>query len=265
MNVMNSVSAVEPQRSDYAALIRRVASLLLVVLAIGLGSLQAAAQVIVVQSTAKSVRAGSALSNDAKVLIPAGAKAVFVLPSGATRTVSGPFDGRAGDLTKGVKANPGVFEAVKRYVQTGGSSQKSVGAVRSAAAPLALGKPLPFSWRTVPLSSNGDVCLERGVSVELVRSRTAKAQTITVVDMKTKQRAKAVFAAGQGTAAWPPEIAMQAGTTYALLTAGRRARQIRLRLISPLPPPEDVLQVLHHQRCQGQFRNWIRSMQLASK
>lgn len=222
------------------------------------------AQVIVVQSTAKGVTAGTLLANDTKVTIPKGAQAVFVLPSGATRTVAGPFKGRASDLTKGVKANPGVFDAVKRYVRTGGSNQKNVGAMRSAVPAFALGKNLPFSWRSVPVTSSGDFCIEKGAAVSLIRPRTKNQQSVTIIDMASKRRARVAFAAGAARIPWPDNISIDPGVTYALLTSGRPARQMRMRLIAPLPAREDTLQVLHGQRCQSQFRAFIREMQ-ASK
>lgn len=239
----------------------RLASGFLASTAIMLAATAVQAQVIVVQSNAKGLKAGSLLENSATVTIPKGKQVVFVLPSGATRTVSGPFKGRAANLTKGVKSNSGVFDAVKRYVVTGGADQKSVGAMRSAAPSLVLRPSLPFSWRTVPVTSSGDFCVERGAAVSLIRPRAGKAQAVTIVDMASKRRARVVFAAGTAKMPWPGALSIDAGATYALLAAGRPARQMRMRLISPLPAREDTLQVLHGQRCQSQFRAFIREMQ----
>lgn len=228
-----------------------------------LAAAPASAQVIVVQSTAKGVKAGTLLDNSAQVNLPKGTRAVFVLPSGATRTVSGPFKGRAADLTKGVKANPGVFEAVKRYVHTGGANEKNVGAMRSAAPSFAL-QSLPFSWRSVPVTTTGDYCVERGAAVSLIRPNSRKAEALTIIAMASKRRARVAFAAGAASIPWPDALAIDAGATYALLAPGRPARKMRMRLISPLPAREDTLQVLHGQRCQTQFRAFIREMQSGS-
>lgn len=221
----------------------------------------ASAQVIVVKSTAKGIKAGTLLTNNSKLNIPAGKRAVFVLPSGASRTVKGPFSGTAGDLTKGVKSNPGVFDAVKRYVKTGGSTQKTVGAMRSAAPAYALGKPLPFSWRAVPVSASGDFCIEKGAAVSLVRSRSSSAQNITIIDMRSQRRVRVSFPAGKRSISWPDSLNIEPGATYTVLTSGRPPRQLRMRMIAPLPEREDTLQVLHGQRCQTQFRAFIREMQ----
>lgn len=233
--------------------------------AIVLGTSAASAQVIVVQSTAPGLNAGSVLENNTRITIPKDAKAIFVLPNGATRTITGPFSGRAANLTKGVRANPGVFDAVRRYVRTGGSTQRHVGAVRSAAPAFALGKPLPFSWTAVPLTVSGDYCIKKGAPVTLVRSRGTQKLPVTIIDMGTKRKVRVAFKAGADSVAWPRDLGLQAGATYALLTAGRPARQMRLRIITPVPAWEDTLQVLHGQRCQSQFRAFIRDMQQASR
>lgn len=228
-----------------------------------LAAAPASAQVIVVQSTAKGVKAGTLLDNNAQVNLPKGTRAVFVLPSGTTRTVSGPFKGRAADLTKGVKANPGVFDAVRRYVRTGGSNERNVGAMRSAAPAFAL-QSVPFSWRSVPVTATGDYCVEKGAAVSLIRPSTRKAEALTIIAMASKRRARVAFAAGAASIPWPDALSIDPGATYALLAPGRPARKMRMRLISRLPAREDTLQVLHGQRCQSQFRAFIREMQSGS-
>ncbi len=223
--------------------------------------LAAHAQVIVVQSKVKGLQAGKLLDEASNVRIPKGQSVLFVLPSGATRAVSGPFNGRAADLTKGVKSNPGVFDAVKRYVKSGGANRRNVGALRSAAPAFALGKRIPFSWTKVPLTASGDYCLKKGANVVLVRSRPAREQVVTIVDMRSQRRAQVTFPAGKDSVAWPEEIPVDAGSTYALLRVKQPMRKLRIRMISPLPRTEHTLQVLHSQRCSNQFRAYIREIQ----
>jgi len=220
----------------------------------------ATAQVIVVQSTADGLKVGSTIGNDKTISIPTGKKAMFVLPSGSTRTVSGPFDGKAADLTKGVKANPSLLAAVKQYVKTGGANQRTMGALRSA-APAAFSRSLPFSWHAVPASTNGDYCIERGAQLSVVRARAGRMQTVTIINLKTKQRSQTGFDANQKSIPWPDNIALDPGATYAVLLQGSPMRRLRLRMIAPLPSREDTLQVLHGQRCQNQFRAYLAQLQ----
>lgn len=258
--LLNSFCAQAAPRSRVHALLASVT----IIMAVAATSMAAVAQVIVVQSTAKNLKSGTAISNTETVNIPAGKQAVFVLPSGATRTVTGPFNGKAAELTKGVKANPGVFDAVKQYVVTGGASKKTVGAMRSAMpTPTAMSGGLPFSWRTVPVTTSGDHCIEKNADIQLVRQHTGREQTVTIVDMKSQRRVAVVFAAGAKSAPWPDDLEVDPKATYAVLMKDWPVRKLRMRLITPLPAREDTLQVLHGQRCASQFRAFIREMQQA--
>ena len=225
----------------------------------------AAAQVIVLQSKVKGLRTGMMLQNSQKVSIPAGQNVVFVLPSGSTRTVSGPFKGAASQLTKGVARNKGLFDAVQKYVKDGGASRKTVGAVRSAIPSSGFNRgAVPFSWRAIPTTANGDICLERGASLAFARSRKSRAQAMTLVDMKTQQRDTVRFAAGESQAKWPGAVDARVGD-YALILANGVTRKFRIRFVSPLPSKDDTLRVLHAQRCNAQFRAWLIGATLASK
>jgi hypothetical protein len=123
-------------------------------------------------------------------------------------------------------------------------------------------KPLPFSWRDVPLSTKGDYCVEKNANVSLVRKWTSRALTLTIVEMRSKRRANIRFAVGEGSRPWPDALNLQPGLTYALLFPNVSGyREMRLRMIAPLPPREDTLQVLHGQRCESQMRAFIRQLQ----
>jgi hypothetical protein len=224
----------------------------------------AVAQVIVVQSTAPNLQGGQLLQGGAKVTIPAGKQAVFVLPSGATRTISGPFNGTTETLTKGEKANSGVFDAVKRYVVTGGTSAKNVGAMRSA-MPASFAQDVPFSWQLVPLTASGDLCLLKGSRIELARPGKGGALRVTLVDTKQKRRVQTAFPENQQTVPWPDDLDLEAGRTYMLLVPNRNPRQIRIRLISQEPNRDETLQLLHRERCESQFRAWLKQMQAVAQ
>ena len=228
------------------------------------GAGPASADVIVVQSNAPGIRAGQLLEGAAKVTIPAGKQAVFVLPSGATRTVSGPFDGTASKLSQGSKSSSGVFDAVKRYVVTGGTSDSGVGAMRSA-MPASLSKPVPFSWRLVPVTASGDVCLVKNAPIKLARAGKGEAMSVTLIDTKQSRKVRTTFPAKADTIPWPDDLELDAGATYAMLVPKKSPRQIRVRVLSEQPSREETLLVLHRERCQSQFRAWLLELQKAEK
>ncbi len=244
----------------------RIAALLgaLAFAATSWGTGAALADVIVVQSSAPGIQAGELIPGDAKVTIPAGKQAVFVLPSGATRTVSGPFDDTADKLAGGSQTTSGVFDAVKRYVVTGGTTTSGVGAMRSA-VPASFSKPVPFSWRVVPITASGDVCLLKNANIRIARGRKGQEMGLTLIDTKQSRKVRTAFPADAETIPWPDDLEVDAGATFAILIEKKSPRQIRLRVLSEEPSPEETLLVLHRERCQSQFRAWLRELQNAEK
>lgn len=222
------------------------------------------ADVIVIGSDSPAIKAGAVLADAATLDVPSGASVTIMLPSGRTERLKGPLTRAVAELAKGEKSEPGLWDSVQRYVQKQGKpSEGHVGAVRSL-APKPAKAPLPFSWRQVPVDSDGDVCVEKGVPIELARPGGGKSTRLTVVDMQAQKRADTTFAEGASSAPWPKEIEPKVGT-YSLVVEGAPMRELRLRLVSPLPAPDETLRVLHGQRCQRQIEAWLRAVMTAAK
>ncbi|HUS95532.1 MAG TPA: hypothetical protein VMX97_02215 [Hyphomicrobiaceae bacterium] len=220
----------------------------------------AAAQVIVISSSAPQLHAGRTLTGNTTLEIPAGANVVLILPSGVTRTIPGPYSGRVSELTRGSRSNAPLFDVVKNFIKTGGTTTSNVGAMRSIAPKRTIvSKPAPFSWTGISLTSNGSICVEKGVALTLTRTQPGRAQTVTVVNMNTARRAKVEFGAQDLTAPWPAAVQPENGS-FALLSTGTPMRQIRLRLIATLPPTDAILQVLHKNDCKQQLQACLREM-----
>lgn len=241
------------QRHARAALLATAA---LIVSATG----AAQAQVIVLQSTVAKFKPGTTLAKSTRVVIPAGGTMLVVLSSGATRTVPGPYNGTVAELAKGGGvSNAALFNAVKNYVKTGGSTTSSVGALRSVVS----SKGPAFSWTTIPVKASGDLCLEKGAAISLERGRAGRALELTIVDLDSSRRANVQFGKSETRVAWPGEVPLRNGS-FALLKGRRDMKQIRVRLIAPLPGPGETLQVLHGQRCGTQFEAYLRKIKAAS-
>ena len=231
-------------------------ALAVVTAAVALGALPARAELIVLQSSVPAIKVGQTLADSLAIEIPAGSSAVFVLPNGATRTVAGPFKGTVGDLTKGVAVDRELLGAVKTYVETGGASAGRVGATRSARpAPAA---PAGFAgWTSVPITANGDHCIEAGKKPTLVRTYAGAPLTVTIANLATSERGRVAFAEGEKSVPWPTEVTLTHGATYGLAAADLPMRKLQLRLVKPLPAADDTLRVLHGQRCIVQMRAWL--------
>jgi len=224
----------------------------------------ASAQVIVINSSVPKLKTGQMLPNSAVVSIPQGGTVMFVLSSGATRTVKGPYKGKISELTKGTNSNSALFNAVKEYVKTGGSSTSSVGAMRSIRPTATPPRKIKFSWKKIPITAQGDICVEKGAEIVLVRGKSGRQQSVTVVNMNTTKRARTQFDIKATSTAWPSDLTPENGS-YAILASEQAMHQIRLRLISPIPTADQILRVLHGQRCKLQFEAYLRGVMLANR
>ena len=218
----------------------------------------AQADVIVLKSSVPGLSAGRTLTDAETLEIPAGKSALLVLPSGATKTVNGPLSTKVASLTTGHSPNAALLDAVRKYVETGGTRTGAVGATRSAVPTLAAA-PKPFSWTEVPLSVAGDYCVDKGSPLALVRDVSSGDLDVTVIDLQNSIRARAHFPSGSKRARWPAEIEPTVGK-YAFVIGGQPLRQIRLRPIDPLPGDEETLRVLFTQRCESQVEAYLQAL-----
>lgn len=233
-------------------------------------AVSAQAQVIVLQSSVNKFKPGATLAKSTLVAIPEGGSMTVVLANGATRTIQGPFSGKVSSLSSGGSSNAALFNAVKSYIKTGGSSQRKVGALRSVAprgaSRSATPSPasIPFSWTKVPLRAAGDYCVEKGAPLKLARTRAGKPMQITLVDLQSTRGVQLNFGSADAEVDWPSELPIR-NASYAILAKGRAMKQLRLRLIAPLPPADQTLQVLHGQRCSIQFGAYLRGFAVTQR
>lgn len=218
--------------------------------------LPAMADLIVLGGKGSSYQSGTVLSDGQTIDLPAGARLQVMLPSGATQTLTGPMKAAVKDISKGEKVDQGLWEKVGSLVK-GGGSERPTGAVRSAAGSAA--KPLPFSWTEVPIDASGDICVEKGAKLSLVRGATTRQLDVTVVEKAAAQRGRATFADGAGAAAWPSELEPKVGS-YLLMVPDRPMREVTLRILSPLPNRAEALRVLHSQRCETQLKALVQEI-----
>lgn len=227
------------------------------------GTAQAQGQVYVLESTATSVKVGTAYAMSDRITIPAGASVRVMMPSGKTQMIKGPFSEVAADLAKGQKANDGVVAWIKTLMQTGGSQEKTPGATRSARAPE---PPVAFSWTAVPVTANSTICVEKGAKLQLRRAASPNEDRVTVVDLVTAERGEATFASGSETAPWPTGVTPKPDGDYAILAPENRPRrQLTLRVLDRLPGEDDILSELAARECKYQFDAWVKEKMAAGK
>jgi len=176
------------------------------------------------------------------------------------------------DISRGEARNEGLWnDVVNAMARQKRADESVVGAVRSVApsgtrgaAPAPAEAKPSFSWRMVPIDAGGDVCIEKGVALDLLRSKPGKPLTVIVVNRQDQRRGEASFAVGSATAKWPASVGADVGM-YAVSFPDQPVRTIRLRPIAPLPAADETLRVLHSQRCLAQIEAWLAGIAVAGR
>jgi len=222
------------------------------------------ADVYVLESTALSISSGRHLASGDTIVIPAGSFIRAVLPSGKTQTIKGPFSGPVADIDKGESHNEGVLAWIRTMLETGGAREATPGATRSI-RPVAASAPRPaFSWSALPVTADATVCIEKDNKLQLVRTQSARADRVTIIDTVSGGRGEALWEAGSVAAEWPARLIPSADTSFYLQMPDQPQRQIRVHVFEKLPADDDVLMELHKFGCKLQFEAWVREKMGAS-
>ena len=217
-------------------------------------SVAARADIVIIGSNSPALAIGMVLSDVQTLEVPDGSSVRVMSPSGRTQVFKGP-------LKKSVKevADKGPADATLWKTVTARNAALSVNAERprtGATRGMTAAAPSPaaaykFSWQQVPVFADGDICVEKGATLLLVRAGPGKQERVAVVDMLGGKRSEVMFADGRTQAPWPSDLEARVGG-FAFQAEGQPARQIKLRLIAPLPSAEDAVRVLNGQRCDIQ-------------
>lgn len=212
----------------------------------------ARADIIVIGSNTPVFAIGTVLTDDKTIDIPTGASVRIMTPAGKTQSLAGPLKKAVKDIASGSPADRALWDSVSARLHPGiVASDKFEGHTRGL-TPKPASASYKFSWVAVPVYADGDVCVEKGAKLSLVRANAGKAERVAIVDMTGGgPRSDVTFAAGSSTAPWPSDIEPRVGT-FAFQAPDQPIRQIKLRLIAPLPSADDAVRVLNGQRCELQ-------------
>jgi hypothetical protein len=223
------------------------------------------ADLYVLESTDAGIKPGTRFTPGESITIPAGGQIRAVLPSGKTRTIKGPYTGTVADLTKGQTTNEGVMVWIRNILQTGGASEATPGATRSIARPAQPKPTTVFSWDSIPVTVNGDVCVEKGAKLQLIRAPSSRVERATVVDVSSTARGEVQWQPGSERVVWPQGVEVRPDGTYYLQEPDRPRRQITLRVLDSLPGEDEILSELQKRGCKYQFEAWVREKLLAKR
>jgi hypothetical protein len=190
------------------------------ILALGCGQ-AAAAEAVVVSSSAPGFVQGQLVADGQAVRLPEGANATLLFANGRLLRLRGPYDGVPGDVTdSAVSARAGPGD--DRFMQS------DLGAAR------ALGNPLDAALEralAIDPSVSGVQCVKAGSPPALRRPAEPGLNRLTLQDMAGGERA-AVSWADDGSAPWPPSLPLTDGTDIgALRPDGTLVATVRVRMV----------------------------------
>lgn len=217
---------------------------------------QAAADVLIVSSTAPLLKPGQQLADSETLVVPAGANIRVMLPSGATLQIKGATSRQVKEITKGEPIVDVVWSKAKELLVTGGVDQSRVGATRSFRAPAAVADT--FSWTTVGPTAAGNVCIDNSGSLAIERPAGAPNE-VTLIDTGKNARAKLDFSAGAAVP-WPQSIVASDGGNYQMTYGTAGLRQFKLRMVDKAATADGVaLRTLLQNDCKAQAKTWAKN------
>lgn len=92
----------------------------------------ARADVLILDSNVSSLKRGAQVSDDARLMIPAGKSVMIMRPSGETQEVSGPYDRKVQELSRGETVSESFTRMKSMLEQEAGGKRpgSSIGASR---------------------------------------------------------------------------------------------------------------------------------------
>ena len=193
-----------------------------------------AQDLVVVNSTAPSVKPGQIVKSDAPIDVPAGTSVTLVSESGKILTLQGPHSGPPG-LGGGGGGDADLLSSLSGLLSASGRETASLGTMRAISPPMPPNDP----W-VINIGRSGDHCVSKGGPVTLWRAKSAKAASLSLKNLNDRSKSKANWPAGARILQWPAGVVLADGARYlARLKGSRTASKLILHLV-PGDLPSDA-------------------------
>lgn len=183
----------------------------------------AAAEAVVVASTAPGYAQGQLVPDGTPVAVPDGANALFLFANGRMVRVKGPFEGVLDKMPEASSWNGvGTLVGGERFFQT------DLGAARALSSPMQKGAERVFA---VDPGLAGTQCVKAGGTATLLKPRDPALVPATLRDSARGASATVRWDKAD-TAPWPREIALKDGAELSVAGPdGRPRHTLRLRVV----------------------------------
>lgn len=204
------------------------------VILFALSSAAWAQDLVIVNSTAPSLKPGQMVESDSPIEVPAGASVTLVSESGKILTLKGPRSGPPG-MGGGGGGDANLLSSLSGLLSASGKETASLGTMRAVAPPM----PPDDPW-VINIGRSGDHCVPKGGPVTLWRAKSAKAVSLSLKSLTDRSKSKAAWPAGASSLQWPAGMTIADGAKYlARLKGSRTASKLVLHLV-PGDLPSDA-------------------------
>jgi hypothetical protein len=194
-----------------------------IVLVVGLWGPAAAAQLVVIASTAPNLRPGTIINGAKSIKLSPGATVTLISSEGKTMKLSGPYEGQP-DSSSSTKSND-LLQSLSRLVAGPPENDPSLAVFRSGA-----GSTRPDVW-SINVGRSGVYCVPPDKAVALWRAKARKKTVLTLKRIGGQGgETKRDWPAGEQRMSWPAEVPLSNGATYQAQLKGQ-GKSMNFRLI----------------------------------
>ena len=213
-----------------------------------------AAQLVVVASTVPGIGPGQVIDSDGAIEIPAGAELTLISQAGRMTRLAGPHSGAPGGGDSA--GDPQMLASLSKLFKGSGQESGTLGAMRS------MGSAAPDAPWSVDVTRTGTHCFPPDGGVELWRDKSAASSQLTMSNLAGGGRVRTAWPAGHDSLAWPPDLPLADGASYAARVSGR-ATAAKLQMVAlPGELPSDAHRAawMAEHGCESQARRLLGMM-----
>ena len=213
-----------------------------------------ALEVVVVDSNASDIPAGTVISAGMIINLEEGSEITLLGADGSVGILKGPYNG-AVSKGSGDSADDGeVIGAVKSLISKSNKQSSSLGAVRSVSSTQSLNL-----W-DIPIAKSGIYCLTSNVQPTLIRKHSAKAVKMTLKKRKSVKH-EVFWAAGEKSVEWPKEVPLEEAAVYSLKLEGQPLpKKIKIFLINETAEKIKMIPMFLKKKCLNQAQIVLTSL-----
>lgn len=216
----------------------------------------AAADVIVLSSSAQDIYARTELSDNYVLKLKAGEEVNLLLPNDATKRIPGPFEGTVSSLYKNDGVVRIVYKTMKALWFSAGRDSTGATGTRDT-------QPVgDADWRAIQVVARtggpATYCVEKGSQPLLSRAPSMNGVTVRITDAKKQTKpAELNWPRDKNELEWPKTMPVQRGRIYSVANSGVEVQVTLLEVQPGSLADSGRLKMLAKHKCTVQLEAWL--------